>query len=136
LSTSSSQTPTLDQIAASGNAPDRKTGVRPVDNRITCADGFSLSVIAGAGYYCTPRPSLLSGLPDGVVSDSPRDYPGPYTAVEVGFPSAQPEPWTEWVQRAEDEADPTGTVYGYVPVQMVRELILSHGGEIPQGGAA
>jgi hypothetical protein len=132
----SSQTPALDQIAATGNAPDRKTGERPVDNRITCADGFSLSVIAGAGYYCKPRPSLLSDLPDDLVSDAPRDHPGPYMAVEVGFPSARPEPWSEWAQRVEDEDNPTGTVYGYVPVQMVRDLILSHGGEAAEGGAS
>ncbi|WP_442803601.1 hypothetical protein OG411_29720 [Streptomyces pseudogriseolus] len=132
----SSQTPTLDQIAATGNAPDLKSGERPVDNRIVCADGFTLSVIAGAGYYSTPRPALLSGLPDGLVSNAPRDYPGPYTSVEVGFPSARPEPWAAWAERAEDDGDPTGTVYGYVPVQMVRELILSHGGESsPEGGA-
>lgn len=125
----SSQTPTLDQIAKAGNAPDRTTGERPTPNRITCADGFSLSVIAGAGYYCTPRPALLAGLPDGLVSNAPSDYPGPYSEVEVGFPSERPEPWALWVERAEDEEAPTGTVYGYTPVELVRELIVSHGGE-------
>jgi hypothetical protein len=130
-----SQTSTLDQIAEAGNAPDRATGERPVDNRITCVDGFSLSVIAGAGYYCTPRPSLLAGLPDGLASNAPSDFPGPYTAVEVGFPSERPEPWAEWSQRAEDEASPTETVYGYVPVEMVRALIVLHGGEQTPGGA-
>lgn len=114
----------FDQIVAAGNRP---SGATP--NRITCADGFTLSVIAGPGVYCTPRPALLDSLPDGLVSDAPRDYPGPYTAVEVGFPSARPEPWDEWSQRAEDEDEPTGTVYGYVPVEMVRALIESHGGE-------
>jgi hypothetical protein len=132
----SSQTPTLDQIAATGNAPDRQTGKRPVENRITCADGFNLSVIAGAGYYCKPRPSLLSEHPDGLVSDAPRDYPGPYTEVEVGFPSERPEPWATWAECAEDGENPTGTVYSYVPVQMVRDLILSHGGEVSRSGGA
>ncbi|MFD5579046.1 hypothetical protein [Streptomyces pseudogriseolus] len=126
----SSQTPTLDQIIETGNRPHRE-----IPNRITCVDGFSLSVIAGPGTYCSPHPALLSGLQDGLVSDAPRDYPGPYTAVEVGFPSARPEPWAMWAERAEDGEDPTGTVYGYVPVQMVRDLILSHGGEAAQGGA-
>lgn len=115
---------TFDQIVAAGNRPH---GTTP--NRITCADGFTLSVIAGPGVYCTPRPALLDALPDGLVSDAPRDYLGPYTAVEVGFPSARPEPWAEWSQRAEDEDEPTSTVYGYVPVDMVRALIESHGGE-------
>lgn len=115
---------TLEQIIKAGNRPHRDT-----PNRITCADGFTLSVIAGPGTYCSPRPALLQGLPDGLVSDAPSDFPGPYTAVEVGFPSARPEPWDEWVQRAEDDEHPTGTVYGYVPVEMVRALIESHGGE-------
>lgn len=115
----------LEQIVAAGNRPH---GTIP--NRITCADGFTLSVIAGPGVYCTPRPALLDNLPDGLVSDAPKDYPGPYTAVEVGFPSARPEPWSDWSQRAEDEEEPTSTVYGYVPVEMVRALIESHGGEV------
>jgi hypothetical protein len=119
----------LDKIIESGNAPDPATGERPVDNRIQCVDGFNLSVIAGRGYYCTPRPALLSGLPDGLASSAPSDYRGPYTAVEVGYPSERPEPWDEWSQRCEDEERPTSTVYGYVPVDMVRALIEAHGGE-------
>ena len=118
----------FDQIAQFGNH-DRS--ITP--NRITCADGFTLSVIAGPGAYCSPRPALLDSLPDGLVSDAPKNYPGPYTAVEVGFPSKRPEPWGEWSQRAEDEESPTATVYGYVPVEMVRALIENHGGEQQAG---
>lgn len=121
----------FDQIVKAGNRP-----ISTTPNRITCADGFSLSVIAGPGVYCTPRPALLDGLPDGLVSNAPKDFPGPYTAVEVGYPSERPEPWGEWIQRCEDEERPTDTVYGYVPVDMVRALIESHGGEINTEGTA
>jgi len=114
----------FDQIIKAGNRPQGQT-----PNRITCADGFTISVIAGPGTYCTPRPALLDGLPDGLVSNAPKDYPGPYAAVEVGYPSVRPEPWDEWSERCEDEERPTDTVYGYVPVEMVRALIESHGGE-------
>ncbi|MYR30528.1 MULTISPECIES: hypothetical protein [unclassified Streptomyces] len=120
----------LDQIAAHGNAPSPKTGERPTPNRIRCADGFSLSVIAGAGYYCQPRPALLPGLPSGLAHGAPADYPGPYTQVEVGFPSERPEPWSDWAEHVEDPDEPTRTVYSYVPVEIVRALIDSHGGEV------
>ena len=120
---------TLKEIAKQGNAPDRSTGERAVPNRITCADGFSLSVIAGPGNYCSPRPALLPNLPADLANDAPADYPGPYTAVEVGFPSARPEPWADWLEYVEDPDDPTATVYGYVPVETVQALIELHGGE-------
>ncbi|WP_328313143.1 hypothetical protein OG432_24690 [Streptomyces sp. NBC_00442] len=117
---------TLDRIAASGNSQYDEAGNRVIPNRIVCADGFSLSVIAGSGNYCTPRPAL-GGFTFG--SNAPSDYPGPYTEVEVGFPSARPEPWGTWEQYVDDPEAPTETVYGYVPVETVRALIDLHGGE-------
>lgn len=120
---------TLDRIAATGNDQRNETGARIVPNRITCADGFSLSVIAGRGNYCTPRPSILPGALYAGLEDVPSDYPGPYTEVEVGFPSARPEPWAAWGKYAESPEDPTQTVYAYVPVDTVHALIESHGGE-------
>lgn len=98
--------------------PPRKGG----ENNITCADGFKLSVVAGWGMYCEPRPGSSR-------SDVSDRYDGPFWEVEVGFPSERPEPWDEWSQWAESPDDPTGTVYGWVPVEKVRELIESHGGE-------
>jgi hypothetical protein len=83
--------------------------VRP---RIACVDGFDVSVQAGSLLYATPR------------TDE-----GPWSAVEVGFPSARPEPWDEWSQYAEEPDNPTETVYSYVPLTMVEALIASHGGE-------
>jgi len=89
---------------------------------INCADGFRVSVIAGVGCYCTPRPGLEW---NGGVAE---DYSGPYTEVEVGFPSARPEPWDQWREWSEDPDNPTGAVYAYVPVAAVRALVALHGG--------
>lgn len=76
--------------------------------RIICADGFSLSVQANHGAYRLPRTNIAR-----------------WTHVEVGFPSAKPE---EFFQYAEDDEDFTGTVYGYVPIELVEECIKNHGG--------
>ncbi len=116
---------TLEAIIAHGNnAPDfRRIG----PNRITCTDGFSVSVLAGAGCYCTPRPDYWP-FEGGIA----REYSGPYSEVEVGFPSEPPAPWDSWETYAEEPDRPTETVYSYVPVQLVRDLIEAHGGEKAQ----
>ncbi len=80
----------------------------PVAKRITCVDGFSLSVQATQGAYCSPRTNS-----------------GPWYSVEVGYPSAVPEFILSY---AEDDANPTETVYGYVDIELVEKLIASHGG--------
>lgn len=96
----------LERIIAEG--ADTSAG----DNWIKCADGFRLSVVAGSYGYCAPRGAAA----------------GPYTKVEVGFPSERPEPWEQWSKFAEQAKSPTETVYGYVPVDMVRALVELHGG--------
>ena len=89
------------------------------NKKVRCADGFMMSVQAGAFNYSTPRSNE-----------------GPYSQVEVGFPSAREELLMEW---AESPDDPTGTVYGYVPVSVVTNVIAKHGGvvdgEVPEGVA-
>lgn len=112
----------LERIIAEGTrrgwGRDAQTG-RP-SNVIRCVDGFRVSVIAGAGTYCTPRP-------DGYGADAvDEDYGGPYTKVEVGYPSEPPEPWDTWQRFVEDPANRTETVYAYVPVDVVRALIAAH----------
>ena len=82
----------------------------PRADRIVCKDGFSLSVQASQGAYCTPRDNI-----------------GPWSKVEVGFPSSAPELIGQW---AEDPDHPTDTVYGYVPIKLVEELIELHGGVV------
>lgn len=79
-------------------------------DRVQCSDGFSISVQANQYTYCLPR-----------------DDDGPYTEVECGFPSAHPG--EEMMEYAETPSDPTGTVYAYVPVDVVKRLIEAHGGE-------
>lgn len=76
--------------------------------RISCRDGFSLSCQAGYGLYC-----------------SPRDNVGDWHQIEIGFPSAKEELLMGY---AEDKGRPTETVYGYVPLKVVGQVIEKHGG--------
>lgn len=99
------------QIVA-GNTPFKGT-MRPVAARIECADGTTLSVQAGRFAYCTPR----------------TDH-GPYSTLEVGFPSVDPpNTWREYFDGDWKEDDRTGSVYGYVPVSKIAYFIRRHGGE-------
>jgi hypothetical protein len=111
----------LEQIIAEGNRtfPLGQRSMSMLSNTIACKDGTTLSVIAGWGCYCSPRPG----------EDAPDHYLGPYYAVEVGFPTVRPEPWSKWEGYAESPDVPTDTVYGCVPVALVRELVAAHGGE-------
>lgn len=91
--------------------PEGESGYRssfPLAKRITCRDGFSLSVQATHGAYCSPRQNI-----------------GPWYEVEVGFPSAAPE---LILHKAEEEDKPTETVYPYVEIELVEQLIALHGG--------
>lgn len=126
---------TLEDIIKNGN----RGHVGNLANKVYCKDGFSVSVIAGGGAYCSPRPAYcfcaLKGMEDypphepNELEPAPHDYPGPYIEVEVGFPSERPEPWDVWGECAEDPDRPTETVYPYVPIYMIKELIELHGGE-------
>tara|TARA_Y100000310_G_C20366452_1_gene661427 strand:+ start:40 stop:372 length:333 start_codon:yes stop_codon:yes gene_type:complete len=78
--------------------------------QVVCADAFSVSIQACEGAYCTPRNDI-----------------GPYTAVELGFPSA-PDSLLDGY--AEDSTRPTETVYGWVPVEIASLLIVKHGGAL------
>jgi len=73
-----------------------------------CKDGLSLSIQASGHHYCTPR-----------------NYEGPYTSVEIGFPS---KICPELLEYAEDIYKPIDTVYSYVPIEIVEKLIQDHGG--------
>ena len=77
---------------------------------VQCEDGFSMSIQAGEYNYCEPRNNV-----------------GPYSAVEVGYPS-EAEPLIS--QYAEDPDCLTGTVYGWVPSEKVMDVIVKHGGAI------
>jgi len=89
----------------------RRVTMSPIKRRIKCVDGFSMSVQAGAYHYCSPRVDDL----------------GFYNAYEVGYPS---EEESLLMPYAEDEERATETVYGYVPVQVIAEVIAKHGGVV------
>lgn len=76
--------------------------------RIVCVDGFTMSVQAGDGIYC-----------------SPRDNGGHWYAFEIGYPSEKEDLIMEY---AETPEDPTNTVYDYVPIDVVVAVIEKHGG--------
>jgi hypothetical protein len=75
---------------------------------VVCADGFKMSVQASQFHYCSPRDSV-----------------GPWTDVEIGFPSERVEKFMKWAEKADT---PTETVYGWVPLEVVAELVEDHGG--------
>lgn len=80
--------------------------VRP---RAVCDDGYSISIQANEYTYCMPR-----------VHDAEE-----YESVELGYPSQEDELINDY---ADCDEDYTKTVYGYVPVEVVNELIEKHGG--------
>jgi len=88
------------------------------NKRVECADGFSMSVQASRFNYCEPR----------------IDNAKAYTQVEVGFPSDYEPLLAPWVENPEDY---TGTVYGYVPTQVIVNVCAKHGGvvsgDLPNG---
>ena len=90
------------------NNRDQKSYIRMV-REVKCADGFHMSVQASEYTYCTPR-----------INDARH-----YSAVEIGFPSEREEMIMNY---AEDANNPTGTVYGWAPVEIVDAVIAKHGG--------
>ena len=83
-----------------------------VTERLKLADGNSMSVQASSGHYSTPRVRI--------------DYEE-YTHFEIGFPSKKYESIMSY---CEDPDDPTGTVYGYVPKNLIDEIVKKAGGVI------
>ena len=93
-------------------------GRRKLNEQVLCADGFEMSVQANENAYCEPR-----------LNEQKK-----YNLVEVGFPSQEEPLLMPW---AESPEEPTRTVYGYVPVDIVTNVIVKHGGmvegEVPPG---
>ena len=79
--------------------------------RITCTDGFTISVQAHSGSYCQ------------------RNTDGVPVTVECGFPTTTPKT-AELRNYAElcGTSDYTETVYGYVPIEVVQAELDAHGG--------
>lgn len=80
--------------------------IRP---RLRCMDGFVISVQASRTHYCEPA-----------INEAEK-----YVSVELGFPNIE-DPLI--IEYAEEIDNPTETVYAYVPIEIVNELIEKHGG--------
>ena len=83
--------------------------------KLVCKDGFTMSVQTGQSLY-----------------SSPRDVADKYEQAEVGFPSS-PEPLItkyaeDWEVEGDDDQRLCDTVYPYVPVELIDEVIHKHGG--------
>lgn len=78
--------------------------------RLILANGVSLSIQASEYHYCTPRETLPYSQ---------------YTEFEVGFPSEEIE---ALMPHCDDCENPTETVYGYVPIEVLDAYIASVGG--------
>lgn len=81
----------------------------PFRPRITCKDGFSMSVQASRFAY-----------------SEPREDQGPYTHVEVGFPSREVPILNRYIEMP--DSDPTESVYPMVPIELVQRIIEECGG--------
>lgn len=79
-----------------------------IRNIIFCKDGFNVSVQGSAGHYCQPRYDVKE-----------------YSSLELGFPS---EKEILINQYAENVENPTETVYGYVPIDVIEKVIKKHKG--------
>ena len=84
---------------------------------IVCSDGFEMSVQVGYHLYSEPKKVAKR-----------------YSAVEIGYPSDHEpliEKYAESFYTKEDEMDVTDytdTVYPYVPVKIVNQVLKKHGG--------
>ena len=75
---------------------------------LICKDGFTMSVQASETHY-----------------SEPKGFADEYSEVEIGYPSNMENLIMDY---CEDHQDPCGTVYGYVPVELVDRVIDKHGG--------
>ena len=79
---------------------------------IVCSDGFTMSVQVGDSLYSTPKKVAKR-----------------YSNVEIGYPSDHEPLIEKWAENLfEDSPDFTDTVYPYVPVKVVDEVLKKHGG--------
>lgn len=92
--------------------PD-KGGDFPILPGIECHDGFSISVQCHFGAYSQPRVS----------------YYDRYIKVECGFPNGPVPELAEWKYGDKDDrSTDMKSVYGYVPIEVVADLLTKHGG--------
>lgn len=81
--------------------------IRP---RALCRDGFSISIQGGTSFhYCRPR--TLCRI---------------FESVELGFPNQVEDLIMRYID--DPESNPLKDVYGFVPIEVVDEMITKHGG--------
>lgn len=78
--------------------------------RIVCQDGFTMSVQASQTHYSHPR----------------VDFAPYYSEYEVGYPSEVEDLLLPY--SANPTKSPTDAVYGYVPDDVVNQVIEKHWG--------
>lgn len=81
-------------------------GNRP---RVICKDGFSVNIQASKQHYCTPR----------------EDNMIYYCSLEIAEPS---QPDSHIYDYAEDKVFLLDSLYPYVPIDVVAEMLAAHGG--------
>ena len=80
--------------------------------KIVCSDGFKMSVQVGYSLYSEPKKVAKR-----------------YSKVEIGYPSDHEPLIEKWAENLfEDMPDFTDTVYPYVPVKVVNQVLKKHGG--------
>lgn len=85
-----------------------------------CNHKFDNNVFIRRNAYCFGEEHISIQAGDGLYSE-PRAYDLDYTSFELGFPNFDCEYLKPY---AEDENDLQGTVYGYVPWQVVIYLMM------------
>ena len=78
---------------------------------IVCSDGFEMSVQVGYSLYSEPKKVAKR-----------------YSAVEIGYPSEREPLIDKYVESIYEDPDYTDTVYPYVPVKIVNQVLKKHGG--------
>lgn len=96
-----------------GKVSDEKFDFKPTNPRIYFNNGGSVSIQASRSHYCEPR-----------------NDKGPYSEMELGFPSEEtviiPE-LLDYMEQQED-ANPHKSVYPYTPVSVIKKFIEANGG--------
>ena len=94
------------------------TKIQKTRDYVVCADGFTMSVQASENHYCSPRANGAEVI---------------YGRVEIGFPSEREPEFDEYVEDLSQDGkdiDWTGSVYGWVPSDIVALVIAKHGGMV------
>ena len=94
------------------------TKIQKTRDYVVCADGFTMSVQASENHYCSPRADGAEVI---------------YGRVEIGFPSEREPEFDEYVEDLSQDGkdiDWTGSVYGWVPSDIVALVIAKHGGMV------